>query len=303
LKGFLSRYKRFVRLIATLYVWGFVLYQITPVRMIPYTNYAPTELSPKPVLYRYSFAYDVKTAFSNHAGSLKNLLNAMEKKGFDLVFGDFPQGIEDRLLPTPKGIECRVIRGSQVSPLESAVHFLLDTLPKKFVGVPGEEFLSRKRFKPSDCYLFAHDRRVLLSTFLGIEVPPYGSVLGGGRNVFLSRDVLIGWPTPEEILKGGLVLFREEGVSVFAYSERSFYLPGERTVYPFRYVVNTDLKNPLILVFKDRDLKGIFTQRRLNLVIDQKGSYSSQILTYKFKVHIIYFGVRTVALVSSIRLM
>ena len=297
------RLRRVIRTFATLYVWGFIIYQITPVEIIPYTNYAPAELSPKPVLYSYSFAYDVKTAFSNHAGSIKNLLKAMDERGIDFAFGDFPHSIEDRLFPSPSDVRCSVIRNSEVSFLESALHFLLDTLPKRLAGVEGEELLSRKRFDPAECYLLAHDRRVLVSTSLGIEFPPYGSVLGGGRNIFLSREVLIRWPYVEDFLKGGFVLLREGRVSVFAYSERSFYLPGEKTVYPFRYVISADFENPLILVFKDRKLKGIFSQRRLNLFASDKGSYSAQILTYKFKIHILYFGVRTTALASSVGLM
>ncbi len=297
------RLRRAIRIFATVYLWSFIIYQITPVEIIPYTNYAPAELSPKPVLYSYSFAYDVKTAFSNHAGSIRNLLKAMDKKGIDFAFGDFPQSIEDRLFPSPREVHCRVIRSSEVSFLETSFHFILDTLPRKLAGVEGEELLSRKRFGPAECYLLAHDRRVLVSTSLGVEFPTYESVLGGGRNIFLSREVLIRWPYVEDFLRGGLVLLGNGKVSVFAYSERSFYLPGEKTVYPFRYVVSTDLENPLILLFKDGKLKGIFNQRRLNLFAGEKGAYSSQILTYKFKVHIIYFGVRTMALASSVGLM
>ena len=288
---------------ATFYILGFILYQITPVRMIPYTNYAPSELSPKPVLYTYSFAYGVRTAFSNHAGSIKNLLRAMEEKGLDFAFGDFPQSIENRLFPVPEETRCYIIRNSRVTAFESVLHFLLDSLPRRLAGVPPEDLLSRKEFEPSECYILAHDRKVLFSTSLGVEFPTYGSILGGGKNLFLSRDVLIGWPYPEDMLGGGLVLFGRGKVSVFAYSERSFYLPGEKTVYPFRYVIGTDVENPLILVFRDEELKGIFDQRRLNLRVEDRGSYTSHVLTYRFRVHIIYFGVRTVALVSSIRLM
>ncbi len=297
------RFRRAIKVFLSLYLWGFVAYQITPVRVIPYVNYAPTELSPKPVVYSYSFAYDVKTAFSNHAGSIRNLLEAMEKRRIDVVFGDFPQGIEERLFPMPKENECLIIRKSSVPMIKSALHFLLDTLPKTLAGGRPEELLSRESFKPSVCYVLAHDRRVLFSTFLGLELPSYASILGGGKNIFLSRDVLIRWPYSGDILKGGLVLLGQNKISVFAYSDRSFYLPGERTIYPFRYVVETDLKRPLLLVFRDGDLKGVFNQRRINLSLNERGSYTSQVITYKFKVHILYFGVRTVALASSIGLM
>ena len=297
------RLRKAIKVLLSLYLWGFVAYQVTPVRVIPYVNYAPSELSPKPVVYAYSFAYDVKTAFSNHAGSIRNLLEVIEKKGIDVVFGDFPQGIEERLFPMPKENECLIIKKSRVPVIRSVLHFLFDTLPKTLAGSRPEELLSRESFDPSVCYVLAHDRRVLFSTFLGLEIPSYASILGGGKNVFLSRDVLIRWPYSGEILKGGLVLFGQNKVSVFAYSDRSFYLPGERTPYPFRYVVETDLKRPLLLVFKNGDLKGVFNQRRINLSLNESGSYTSQVITYKFRVHILYFGVRTVALASSIGLM
>ena len=270
---------------------------------MPYVNYAPSELSPKPVVYTYSFAYDVRTAFSNHAGSIRNLLKAMEEEGFDVALGDFPQNIEGRLIPAPMETDCLVIRGSEVSFLESILNFLFDTLPKSLVGVDLEGTLSREAFAPSSCYILAHDDRILISTFFGFELPSYASVLGKGKNVFLSRNVLIRWPSPEDLLRGGLVLFDGSRVSVFAYSDRSFYLPGERTRYPFRYVVETDLKKPLILVFRNGELKSVFSQRRINLSLKEKGSYTSHVLTYKFRIHTLYFGVRTVALASSISLM
>lgn len=77
---------------------------------------------------------------------------------------------------------------------------------------------------------------------------------------------------------------------------------GERTVYPFRYVVDTELKRPLLLLYRNGDLVGVFRQRRLNPSL-REGSYFVHVLTYRFRVHIFYFGVRTVAVPSPITLM
>lgn len=121
--------------------------------------------------------------------------------------------------------------------------------------------------------------------------------------MFISREALIRGSHSEDFLRGGMVIFGKRRVSVFAYSDRSFYLPGERTRYPFRYVVETDFEDPLLFVFKDGQLKGVFHQRRINLSLRERGNYTSQVITYKFRIHIFYFGVRTEALASSIGLM
>ncbi len=293
-----------LRRIASIYLWGFVIYQILPIKVIPYTNYAPKELYPVPVIYRYNFAYDVKTSFSNHAGSIKNLLSAMKRKDFDIAFGDFPEGIKEKLFPTPEEKGCRVMRNTDISLLSSAVHLLFEVIPKLAVGKEVSDLLSFKQIKsPSKCYLVAHDDRILFTAFFGLDFPPYDYILGNRRNIYFSRELLIRDLYSEDFIKGSVVAFGNPKFKVFAYSERSFYLPGEETRYPFRYVVETNLKNPLVVLYKDKTVLGYYNQRRLNLSFNRRGSYSVHILTYKFKIYIFYFGIRTVALVSPIKLL
>ncbi len=298
------RVQRVIRLVLSAYVWGFIAYQLLPVHIIPYTNYAPQEFYPQPIIYRYSFAYDVKTAFSNHAGSIKNLLKAMDRRGFDIAFGDFPENIEDRLFPTPRNKGCMVIRASEVPLVEELLHTLFERFPKILVGKTPEDVLMRRLYdKPSDCYLVAHDDRILLSTFFGVDVPSYDYILGNRRNVYQSKDILLRESYVEDFLKGALVIFGRAKVKVFAYSDRSFYLPGGKTPYSFRYVVDTNLKNPIILLFHNGRLKGIYEQNRLNMPVSDSGRYTAHILSYKFKLYIFYFGLRSVALASPIELM
>jgi len=283
------------------YLWSFILYQLTPVELLPYTNYAPTTLSPKPMLYAYAFAYDVKTAFSNHAGSIKNLITSMDKSGFEFVLGDFPHTINDKLFPAPPTDGCLRIKLSDTGFGKKVLHFLFEALPKVLVGVPPDSVLSREKIGGvSSCVLLSHDESILLSSSLGLDLPPYRWVLGAGKNLYLSRDVLIKGSLPDDVLEKVTVLLGRERVSVFAYSSRSFYLPGERTVYVFRFVVETDLKNPLIYLYRDGELAGVFNQRRLNLKVKEKGFYSAKIASYKFRLNVIYFGVRTVAVSSAI---
>ncbi len=296
--------RRVIRYLLTLYIWGFVIYQVLPVKVVHYINYAPREFHPKPVLYKYTYAYDVKTAFSNHVGSIKNLIQAMNRNGFDIAFGDFPQSIVDRLVPTPKGSNCYVIRSSQARLFEKILHLLFESLPKSIVMRRSEDMLMRIFPETTgECYLVAHDDRILISTFFGLEIPSYDSILGNRKNIHFSRDVLIRKTYSEEFLKRTVVIFGNNKVTVFAYSDRSFYLPGEKTSYNFKYVVDTDIKNPLIFLFRDGNLKGTFSQSRINVDVSEKGLYTSIIATYKFKINIFYFGFRTVALVSAIGLM
>ncbi len=297
------RARRVTEVFITLYLWGFILYQITPARVIPFTNYAPKGLSPVPVIYRYAYAYDVKSAFSHHAGSIRNLIDTMEDMNIDFAFGDFPEVITHRLYPKPKENPCTTIRTSQVSPLLRLLHLIFEVIPSFVLLERPEGILSRVEPPKGECYVIAHDGKVWVSTFFGLEIPPYSFILGTGRNVFFSREVLIRSPDPEEVLRSTIVLLDRKGVTAFAYSERSFYLPGEATFYDFRYVVETDVRNPLIYLFYNGDLFGIYAQKRINLPLSLEGSYRSVVMSYKFRVSVFYFGLRTVALIPPIRLM
>ncbi len=294
------RTRRVIRLILSLYLWGFLLYQTTPVRIVPYTSYAPETFHPKPFLHTYTFAYGVRTAFSNHAGSLKNLLSAMEEKGFDFAFGDFPEALEGKLFPEPEETLCQTLELSGPSLLRSVLHTLFETVPRSLAGSSPPDVLSREDPPPvADCYLVTHRGRVLVSTFLGVEIPPYGTILGERRNTAFLRDPP---EDPERLLRGTVVTFRTAEVRAFGYSERSFYLPGEETRYPFRYVVETDSERSLILIYRDGELEGIFDRRRVSYPVSRKGSYTALVMSYRFRIHIFYFGLRTVAVVSPIRL-
>ena len=293
-----------LKFILSLYLIGLIAYQILPVKVIPYINYAPRELYPVPMIYRYSFAYDVHTAFSTHAGSIKNLLKAMDERGFDIAFGDFPEAIQDRLFPTPAETECLILKSTDISIPARIGHLLFERIPKLLTGSRTNDILSLidpEEF--SNCYLVAHDEKILISTSLGFEFPAYSFILGNRRNVHFSRDVIIRSSSLEDLLSGSAVIFGDRRIRVFAFSERSFYLPGEKTPYPFRYVVETDLERPLIMIYKDSQIKGIYNQNRLNVKVSSKGKYWVKIMSYKFRIHIFYFGVRTVAVVSPITLL
>jgi len=292
--------RRVIRYVLTLYLWGFVLYQILPIRLVPYTNYSPQIFYPKPFLHAYTFAYGVRTSFSNHAGSVRNLLSAMERKGFDLAFGDFPQSLWKRLFPEPE-VGCWIIEGAEPYRPESVLHTLLEVIPGRLAGAEPSDVLTRRgSVAPADCYLVAHRGRVLLSTFLGLEIPSYDTLFGSRKNVSFLRDPL--GDDPEKLLRGAIVKFGDVEVRAFGYSERSFYLPGEETRYPFRYVVEVDTERPLILMYRDDELVGIFTQRRISYPVERRGSYTALVKSYRFRIGIFYFGLRTLAVVSPIRL-
>ncbi|MDQ7037986.1 MAG: hypothetical protein Q9N26_02125 [Aquificota bacterium] len=297
------RVRRVTEVLIALYLWGFILYQITPVRIIPSTNYAPKSLSPMPVIYRYAYAYDVKSAFSHHAGSIRNLIDTMERMNIDFAFGDFPEVIAHRLYPKPRNNPCVTIRTSRISLLMRLSHLVFEEIPNLIFFERPEGVLSRLDPPEGECYVVAHDGKVWVSTYLGFEVPPYSFILGSARNVFFSRDILIRSPDPEEVLRSTIVLLDRKGVTAFAYSERSFYLPGEATFYDFRYVVETDVKNPLIYLFYNGELFGVYAQRRINLPLSEEGAYRSVVMSYRFRISVFYFGLRTVALVPPVRLM
>ena len=297
------RTRRVIRALISVYLWGFIVYQSTPVRIVPYTNYAPRDLSPVPVIYTYSYAYDVRTAFKHHAGSIGNLIEALRDTLTDFAFGDFPEVIAYRLYPMPKENPCRVVSVGSVNPITRIMHLLFEILPSKLVFMDSEGVISRQDLPPAECYVVAHSQRVLVSTFLGLDLPPYSLILSSGRNVFFSREVLIRSPDPEEVLRSTIALLEDAKITAFAYSERSFYLPGEGTHYNFRYVFETDVRNPLVYLYKDGEVFGIYAQNRINLPVLIEGSYTVIVRSYKFRISVLYFGLRTVAIVPPIRLM
>ncbi len=290
-----------IRILLSLYLWSFILYQILPVKVIPYTSYAPSDFYPKPFLHTYTFAYGVKTAFSNHAGSIGNLLSTMDRMGFDFAFGDFPQIIEGRLFPLPQRNEClRVGEGETFSP----IHFLLETLPKRLVGISPDDPLTRTDPGGFErCVLVVPGGRILLSTFAGLEIPSYGSVLGSRRNFSFSRNRIEGDEYPLELLRGAVVTLGNVSVRVFGYSEWSFYLPGEGTRHPFRLVVETDVEKPLIFIYREGKLEGIFDRGRITYPVTERGAYTVAVMSYKFRFNVFYFGLRTLSLASPVRLL
>jgi hypothetical protein len=182
-------------------------------------------------------------------------------------------------------------------------HFLFEVVPSLLLSVDPEDVLARSAVPPGECHVVAHDRAVLLSTYLGLEFPPYSLILGSGRNVFFSREVLIRSPDPEEVMRSTIVMLGKADLIAFAYSERSFYLPGEETFYEFRYVIETGSRNPLIYLYRGDTVFGVYAQKRINLPLSLEGSYRAVVKSYKFKLSVVYFGLRTVALIPPIRLM
>ncbi len=294
------RAREAIRVILSFYIWGFITYQLLPLQIIPYTNYAPRDLHPNPVVYPYTFAYDVKTALSNHAGSLPNLLTAMENKGFDIALVNFTERVGNKLFPL-QDTNCYVIRASEISPIKEVLYLMFELFPKIIVGREPDPIMSRGFYPPtSTCYILAHDENVLISLSLGLDIPPYRWILGKGKNLHLSREAFIRDLDMEHLLRSSMVLFTEDDVRIYAYSDRSFYLPGEKTVYSFRITVRTGIKNPLILLYKDEILKGIYRQDRINVKVSEEGKYTVQVAGYKFRLSSFYFGLRTFALASPI---
>jgi len=145
--------------------------------------------------------------------------------------------------------------------------------------------------------------RVLLSTFTGLEVPSYKSVLGSRRNVSFSRNRIEGSEYPLELLKGAVVIFGNVSVRVFGYSEWSFYLPGESTRHPFRLVVETDVENPLVFIYREGRLEGVFDRGRITYPVTERGAYTVAVMSYKFRFNVFYFGLRILSLASPVRLL
>ncbi len=288
--------RKAIRICFSVYLWGVILYQIIPVKLVPYTSYSLKELYPYPFLHSYTYAYDVRSSFSGHAGSIKNLLKTLREKGFDFALGDFPEKIESELIPKPKLPEKCVLLGENIPLTLFVIHYLFEVVPKTLTRSQADGVLTRLNWEiPAECYVVSHRGRIILTTFLGIDIPSYNCILSKGKNVYFSRDSL-GETLPSDIFFETVAFLEDKEIKIFGYSERSFYLPGESTFFPFHLVVEADVKNPLVFLYKDKEKIGIYTRRRVLFAADDPGAYSVIVMRYKFKLGIFYFGIRTLVL-------
>ncbi len=169
--------------------------------------------------------------------------------------------------------------------------FLLEYLPYRLISQREINYIYHYEPIPSSC-------KILFTYTLYEEYPKFlrDFMIDRSRN-FVYKRVYGKLSFERNVIVNG-----ERKVDVYGYSTRSFYYPGESTVYPFKLFVNTNRSNTLILIFKDGKPFRVYDADRVVTEIDEPGSYAVEIYKYRFKFLNYYFGLRFVAYSSPIRL-
>ncbi len=298
--------KLFTKYILTIYIWMFIIFHISPIK---YLNSEKVDISPpgpSPFIYPYSYIFGVKTVFNSYIGNPLKLLELAERENVDFIFTDSPSpvwinfGGKNAIKIALE--KCTVVGFDNFRFYKKAIYYSFEYIPKSIVGSSPVDIFSF--YFPQDvdrCIILSSDMEIVLSMkYLGgIDIPNYKYIIGKRRNMLLSRDIYgdvsdIG----EDITKTVVLLDKDIYFWVYGYSEKSFYMPGEIAMYPFRLVIKTDKPNTLIFIYKDGKMFRVLEsdgKRIINIPIVREGSYSVGMFSYKFKVWNIYFGIRWLA--------
>ena len=276
--------KNFLSFLLALYIYGFILYQITPFSY--FVTYIPKErIAPKPYVEKVFYLFGVK---SNEYPP-KEVIDFLKGMGVDLVFGFFPfedRGIFKNSIKVP---ECNLIYTSEIPVFHKVLNFLFDYLPKKITEGNLKTFHYFVNPELGKCNVIVQD--VYLSPdFLDFK-------LDHSKNMVYKRL----WEKLQ--LEQNVILNGRKGVEIYAYSTRSMYYPGESTIYPFKLYARSNEEKTLIIVYKDGRVYRVYDSRSAVLSVREPGSYSVKILSYVFSWKGYYFGLRTLAYSAPITLL
>ena len=257
----------------TFYFMGFILYNSLPFIYVQKVSYSIEKPAPMPYYRVCNVVLNVKTVDNWYLGNPHKLSKLLKEKGLD---ASLDQKVED-------GVSYR-----HIGFLKTLLYLLWDYLPRKLLGleVPDAYSLYSGKCKP-----FLSDMPILFS-FLNYDFPSYSFILGDRRNVFFSQDGDCLEP------EGVYSVVSEKPVHTYAFSFNNFSFPGQKTPLGSYLVVKTNIKNTLILLYKDEKLFEAFSQNNIVERFTQEGVYDVYVYTYKFNVWNFYFGLRLNACAS-----
>ncbi len=275
--------RRVTELLVTLYLWGFLLYNLLPAKRYE-TWIVKEELAPRP------FVTTVYYYFGLRAYDSRSLEKVLREKGIDLVYGFFEEKRE-RLLPIEEVPGCRFIFLSEVPLLTKLGSFFFEFLPLYWLS---EEYYT---------YHYHVDPAVGKCNILFFDnsLKALSGLLGEFRTDF-SKNFVYRRVYEEVKLERNVILNGKEKVEVYAFSTRSFYFPGESTVNEFRLYVRTNLRRSLILIYREKELYRVYDADSVVVRITEPGTYSVKVLSYRFNYKDLYLGLRLVAYSSPVTL-
>jgi len=307
----MRKLKYFISVIFSLYLWGFLLYNLFPVKYVK--NVSPPSFAPgpNPVVYPYTYIYGIKTVFNSHNGNPKRLLEIADDYDIDFVVTEAPSNLwinfGGKHVVEEGNKKCSVFSISEIPWESKFFYYIFYYIPRKIVNTYISDISSV--YYPAvkeGCLIISSDESIWISAniFGGFDIPTYSHIIGKRRNLILSREVYgdiddIVYDIHKTIsLADGNKYFR-----VYGYSENSFYMPGEKAKYPFRLVVKVDIKNALIFIYRNGEDYMVIDsagKKVVNVPIVLEGAYSVKVFGYKFRIWRLYLGVRWFGYSSSI---
>ena len=275
---------KFLRVLLPLFLWGFLIYNLLPFGYFEVYE-VKENLAPRPYVERITYYFGARV------NDPEEVIKVMDEKGVDRLFG-FVKGIyKQRIFPIGEIPKCDLIILSDIPFSKRVMNFFLEFLPYKLIAGREASFVYHLEPVPSYC-------KVLFTYTLYEGYPKFlrDFLLDRSRNFVYKRVY------GRLVFERNIVVNGRNKVEIYGYSTRSFYYPGESTIYPFKIFVNTNRSNTLVMVFRNGKLFRIYDTDRVVFKVNKEGEYVVKIYKYRFKYLNYYFGLRFVAYSSPIRL-
>lgn len=275
---------RTFKLIFPIMLWSFIVYNLLPFGYFDvYT--VEERLAPRPYVERITYYFGVKVK------NPEEVLEIINERGIDKVFGFLKSTYKNRIFPIEELPKCDFIVLNDISFFEKLFNFFLEFLPYRLIS--GKDINYSYHLNPTPSYC-----KILFTYNVYENYPKFF------RDFFLdfSRNFVYKRVYGKLVLERNIVVNGKEKVEIYGYSTRSFYYPGESTIYPFKIFVNTNRGNTLVLLYRNGKLFRVYDTDRVVIRVRDEGEYVVKVYKYRFKYLNYYFGLRFVAYSSPIRL-
>ncbi|WP_461829069.1 hypothetical protein [Aquifex sp.] len=275
---------KLLKILLPVFLWGFLIYNLLPFGYFEIYE-VEERLAPRPYVERITYYFGVKV------DDPEETLEILEEKGVDRLFGFVRGAYGGRIFPIGEIPKCDLIILSDVPFTRKLLNFFLEFLPYRVVSQREINFAYHLEPTPSYC-------KVLFTPTLYEGYPKFlrDFLLDRSRNFVYKRVY------GRLVLERNIIVNGNNKVEIYGYSTRSFYYPGESTVYPFKVFVNTNRSNTLVIVFRDGKPFRVYDTDRVVFKVRKEGEYVVKVYKYRFKFLNYYFGLRFVAYSSPIRL-
>ncbi len=275
---------RTIKLLFPVLLWSFVIYNLSPFGYFEVYE-VKERLAPRPYVERISYYFGVKIK------NPEKVIEVLKEREVGKVFGFSTIQYNDKIFPIAEIPKCDLIMLNDISFFQKLFNFFLEFFPYQVISDFNVNYAYHINPLPSFCKIF-------FTYTLYEEYPKFlrDFLLDYSRNVVYKRV------HGRFVMERNIIVNGKEKVEIYGYSTRSFYYPGESTIYPFRLFVNTNRENTLIMLYRNGRLFRVYDTDRVAIKIEEEGEYVVKVYKYRFKYLNYYFGLRFVAYSSPIGL-